>query len=173
MFIFGHLGIGSKLAGPFSKKLPRKALLLGTLLPDLIDKPLFYGRQIFYNTFHFFWGTISNTRTFGHTGLLTLAFSGLAYKYKSRVFTAITLGMITHLFIDNVGDYFDSKLTTEGLITLLWPLFGLQFPPSPYMALSNHIKDLLNSWNLYGECIGFGILTWDYHKTHHNKAPLP
>ena len=43
MFFFGHLGAGSRLASPFSKGLPRGLLLLGTLLPDLIDKPLFYG----------------------------------------------------------------------------------------------------------------------------------
>ena len=47
MFIFGHLGIGSKMVYPWRKQITRGALLVGTVLPDLIDKPLYYGEALF------------------------------------------------------------------------------------------------------------------------------
>ena len=43
MFVFGHLGIGYKLASPWSRRLSKRLILLGTVLPDLIDKPVYYG----------------------------------------------------------------------------------------------------------------------------------
>ena len=45
MFALGHLGIGKKLAArPFRHFSPaeRRAFFVGALLPDLIDKPLYY-----------------------------------------------------------------------------------------------------------------------------------
>src|SRR5689334_11888507 len=42
MFPLAHLGIGSSLARPFASKLQFRWILLGTLLPDLIDKPFYF-----------------------------------------------------------------------------------------------------------------------------------
>jgi hypothetical protein len=42
MLPLAHLGIGSNLVRPWWKKLDLRALLFGTLLPDLIDKPLYH-----------------------------------------------------------------------------------------------------------------------------------
>jgi membrane-bound metal-dependent hydrolase YbcI (DUF457 family) len=55
MLPFSHLGIGGMMAKPFSKRLPLKWLLLGTLLPDLIDKPIFFGMGIIAYLDHHGW----------------------------------------------------------------------------------------------------------------------
>ncbi|MBI5201898.1 MAG: metal-dependent hydrolase, partial [Elusimicrobia bacterium] len=41
MIFFGHLGLGDALAAPVRRGLPRRWVLLGTVLPDLLDKPLY------------------------------------------------------------------------------------------------------------------------------------
>jgi hypothetical protein len=43
MFFFGHLGVGATLVRPWKERLPFRWVLLGAVLPDLIDKPLYYG----------------------------------------------------------------------------------------------------------------------------------
>jgi hypothetical protein len=45
MFIFGHMGFGAAMARPWAnpfRKLSFGMILLGTVLPDLIDKTLYY-----------------------------------------------------------------------------------------------------------------------------------
>ena len=42
MFVLGHVGIGTRVLGGLRQRLPARWLILGCLLPDLIDKPLFY-----------------------------------------------------------------------------------------------------------------------------------
>ena len=70
MFVLGHLGIGSRLLFSLRTRLPAGWLYLGCLLPDLIDKPLFYVPLL---VMHQQLPLITGTRTFGHTGLFLLA----------------------------------------------------------------------------------------------------
>jgi hypothetical protein len=83
MMIFGHLGIGLRLARPFS--VPPGWLLLGTLLPDLLDKTTYYGLSVALGARGADLGLISGTRTFGHTAafLLLLALVGAGSRSKA------------------------------------------------------------------------------------------
>ena len=90
-----------------------RILLLGALLPDIIDKPL--GHLLFRETF-------SSGRIFGHTlvFLLVISLAGLwLYRWKNKNWLIVlSFGTFTHLV-------FDQMWLTPG--TLLWPLFGWEF----------------------------------------------
>jgi membrane-bound metal-dependent hydrolase YbcI (DUF457 family) len=93
-----------------SKFLDIRILMIGALVPDIIDKPLgFLG--------------FGNGRSITHTLLIFLIalFVGLyLYKnYKKTWLLAIVFGMLTHLILDSMW------ATSQ---TLLWPLYGWTFP---------------------------------------------
>src|SRR3954466_140383 len=96
MFVFGHVGVGRALLSRWKARLPVIPLAVGMLLPDLIDKPLYYSRL---------WSFVTCTRTFGHTGLLLLALTGFAAALRSRTLAALSAGMATHLLLDCAFDF--------------------------------------------------------------------
>lgn len=121
MLLFGHIGITLGVFLGISYFAPRlktiidpRYLVIGALLPDLIDKPLGY---------IFFASTISNGRIISHTLLfsLTLLLIGLyLYDRKSEIrVISLALGSFFHLIEDQMWR------TPQ---TLLWPLFGWSFP---------------------------------------------
>ena len=72
MFALGHLGIGKKLAArPFRRfsAVERRAFFIGALLPDLIDKPLYYIPAWLTGRHGAAAGILSGTHLFAHTGL--------------------------------------------------------------------------------------------------------
>ena len=160
VFAFGHLGIGKKIAAlPYRRFSPveKRAFFLGALLPDLIDKPLFYIP---------FWltgrpggatGILSGTHLFAHTGLFLLALVVAALISRARPLRAVAIGVATHFILDIVG-------LSMGLGTLLWPLFGWRFPVYPFKNLGQHLGTILSPVTLAGELCGAAILTWDYWK---------
>lgn len=160
MFALGHLGLGKKIAArPYRQFFPaeKRAFFLGALLPDLIDKPLFYVP---------FWltgrrgaaaGILSGTHLFAHTGLFLLALVIAALLTRSLAVRAVAVGVATHLVLDCVG-------LSMGLRTLLWPLLGWHFPAYPFRNLGQHLATILNPVTLAGELLGAGILWWDYRK---------
>jgi inner membrane protein len=90
-----------------------RLLLVGSLLPDIIDKPL--GQWLLRDA-------ISNGRIFCHTllFLIVLTLSGL-YCYLSRRRTwllVLSFGAFTHLVFDQMW------LSPH---TLFWPLYGVAF----------------------------------------------
>jgi len=90
-----------------------RILLVGSLLPDIIDKPL--GHLLFRETF-------STGRIFGHTllFLLVISLAGIwVYRKEKKNWTLVlSFGTFTHLV-------FDRMWLSPG--TLLWPLFGWEF----------------------------------------------
>lgn len=129
MFIFGHTGITLGVASLAANLLPgdRKIswfaalgsrldirwLLAGSLLPDIIDKPL--GIYIFTDA-------LSNGRIFSHTilFLLVVALAGI-FMFRSLGKTqllAVSFGVLTHLIFDQMW------LAPR---TLFWPVSGLAF----------------------------------------------
>jgi membrane-bound metal-dependent hydrolase YbcI (DUF457 family) len=87
-----------------------RILMIGALVPDIIDKPLgFLG--------------FGNGRSITHTLLILLIvlFIGLYLhkNYKKTWLLAIVIGMFTHLILDSMW------ATPQ---TLLWPLYGWAFP---------------------------------------------
>jgi hypothetical protein len=170
MFIFGHLGVGSKMAYPWRHQIPRGALLLGTVLPDLIDKPLYYIEVAFIGSAAANQSLISGTRTFGHTLLLLIIVTLLAVLRRSRVIAALAIGIATHDLIDVVGDQIQLSLGwiqlgpgQQGGHAFLWPFLGWRFPVAT-TSLGGHVAQILNPWILFGEIVGLCILAWDYRR---------
>ena len=90
-----------------------RLVLLGSMLPDLIDKPvgIFLLGQVF-----------SNGRIFSHTALFTLSFlvAGIIFYQKRAGVALLTIGYgsLMHLVLDGMW---------TDLRTLLWPLQGWAF----------------------------------------------
>jgi hypothetical protein len=185
MFIFAHIGIGRKIASPWSRGLPLWPLVLGCLLPDIIDKPLFYG----FRFLHWSAGesVITGTRTFGHTAILLILILAVSGILKSKTLSAVSLGMATHLLLDNVGDHLHGVFSAHTLgtsgslgtfgtpnsasIALLWPLLGVHFASFPFSSLHEHLMHGLQPEILIGEVLGLLFIAWDYWKSE-NKAEL-
>lgn len=131
-----------------SKHLDIRLLLIGSLLPDIIDKPV--GLLLFRDTF-------SNGRIFCHT-LLFLSLITLAgvYLFRRRGKTwllALAFGTFTHLILDQMW---------RTPRTLLWPLYGLTFDRiGPTNWISNTFYALLTDPAIYmPELVGMTILAW-------------
>jgi len=123
-----------------------RILLIGSLLPDLIDKPL--GEWLFKST-------IDNGRIFAHTLLffILLALSWfLVYRlFKKNGLLVLSFGTFIHLILDSMW---------ENPKTLFWPFFGFTFAPEgePHW-LQDIINDLLrNPAVYYPEILGLLIL---------------
>jgi len=170
MLIFGHAGITLGAAvflnGALTKsyslcaggraswlaalgnRIDIRLLLLGSLLPDIIDKPI--GQFFFRDTF-------SSGRIFCHTllFLLLITFAGL-YLYRSYGKTwslVLCFGTFTHLIFDQMW------LKPR---TLLWPLYGFAFEKIdlPY-STQNIPYALYTDPSVYvPEIVGVAILIW-------------
>lgn len=168
MFILGHMGIGSKLASPWSKGLPLQWVFLGTLLPDLIDKPLYYSLSFITGTHGAQLGLISGTRTFGHTALFLMFLVIFAFFKHSRSLAALAIGTMTHLFLDNIVEHFLPPPIDLAHLALLFPLQGVRFPVYPFGGFKDHLLSLTNTVTFAAELLGGGILAWDYWKARHS-----
>ncbi|MCM1567418.1 MAG: metal-dependent hydrolase [Dehalobacter sp.] len=123
MIFFGHIGVTLLFAfiifSILREKIDYRFLIVGAILPDLIDKPI--GHYIFVDTFH-------NGRIFGHTVLFVLLLSMVAIyverKYHFLGISVLALGALMHQVEDQIW-------MSPG--TSLWPTMGWQFP-----ALSLH-----------------------------------
>lgn len=121
MLLFGHIGVTLGILFLLSYIEPRlktiidpRYLVVGALLPDLIDKPL--GMIVFAST-------ISNGRMISHTLVFSfiLFLIGL-YLYDKRGdirIISLASGSFFHLIEDQMWN------TPK---TLFWPLFGWSFP---------------------------------------------
>ncbi len=121
MLFFAHLGLGAVCGVAVTEadkrmepaepiQLDYRLVLLGAILPDLLDKPL--GELIFPGTFH-------SGKIFGHTLLVSacLVVAGSAL-YRSRKRTGVLslgIGTTSHLLGDAMWNT---------AATFLWPLLG-------------------------------------------------
>ena len=90
-----------------------RLLLVGSMLPDIIDKPL--GIWLLRET-------LSSGRVFGHTLLFAAVLAGVGlYLYMTRRRVGVlclALGTLAHLILDQM--WLNPR-------TLFWPLYGLSF----------------------------------------------
>ena len=169
MLLLGHTGItlgaATLLAGAaeFKKKsgngiltwftslseyVDIRILLIGSLLPDIIDKPI----GVF-----FFRDTFSNGRIYAHTLLFLIILSAAGfYLYRRRQKTwllVLAFGTFVHLLLDTIWN------TPR---TMLWPLLGFTFDRV-------EVADWLSYWfwNIFvypeafiSELVGLAILLW-------------
>lgn len=130
MLPLAHLGIGSLLGRPFLKKIQPKWLLVGTLLPDLIDKPVFFLMGVYAYFDHGGW--VPGKRGFAHTLLFLAILAVVGGLRRSRVLIAISIGVCTHLILDLFSKLPGSHGMRESLSVFLWPLMGTDFPTLSY-----------------------------------------
>jgi membrane-bound metal-dependent hydrolase YbcI (DUF457 family) len=125
-----------------------RVLLIGSLLPDIIDKPL--GQLLLKDT-------LSNGRTFCHTLLffLLIFLTGFyLYRNKGKDWGIIlSFGVFVHLILDQMWR------TPQ---TLLWPIYGFAFPKGDIANwLNNVLLALYTDPAIYlPELIGAVILIW-------------
>ncbi len=123
-----------------------RLLLFGSMLPDIIDKPL----GIFLLS-----EEISSGRIYGHTllFLLLIAGAGMAqYLKKGQVhLLTVAFGIFSHLVLDKMW---------QSPQTLLWPIHGFQFEKHPTEDwLPNIFENLVTNPGVYiPEIIGALIL---------------
>lgn len=123
------------------------ALMIGSLLPDLIDKPI---GHIFLRA------VLNNGRIFGHTFLffvlLTLAGVWLYRHRGSAWLLVLSLGTLGHLVFDQMWAV---------PRTLFWPIFGLAFDRLNINWIPDLLHALLTDPGTYiPELIGAAVLLW-------------
>jgi inner membrane protein len=141
----------SSILDPVAKFVDIRVLLIGSLLPDIIDKPL--GHLILRET-------LSNGRTFGHTLLFFLLITIIGvYLYKKSHKTwliALSFGTSIHLILDQMW---------QNSHSLFWPLFGLYFEKT---NISDWIPNMLhtlktNPIEYISEGLGIVMITWLFY----------
>lgn len=135
-------------------KMDLRWVLLGSILPDLVDKPI--AAWLFHDSF----GT---HRAFAHAIVLPVValFVILVVTRRSTVARkaaiAVVIGWFLHLVLDAAW------LSPEAF---LWPLFGFGFPRIAGSDLGTLVVDMLTSpWTWAGEAIGAAYLVavWRRH----------
>ena len=143
MLLFAHLGLALLIARPF-KRIDLAFLAVGSMLPDIIDKPL--GFLIF--------GTMNHGRIFAHTLLFLLVLAALAVSIRDIRLTSLGAGVLIHLALDSMW---------SSPVILLWPLLG-SFPPADYIDALSYVQMLLQGLRdpgiLVPECLGLGYLIY-------------
>lgn len=155
MFVLGHVGIGTRLLFGLRRKLPPFPLYLGCLLPDLLDKPLFYGLLALRRLP----ALISGTRTFGHTGLFLLLVALAAALARKPWLSAVAAGVSTHFALDIAGELVASADADSSIwLAIFYPASG-RFPRAHFTTLLQHLA--LSAQSVYvvaGELLGAALL---------------
>jgi inner membrane protein len=164
MLIFGHtgitLGVATVVAGTASRQpvsnwfttlsryIDIRVLLVGSLLPDIIDKPV--GQFFFRETF-------SNGRIFSHTLLFFIVLAAVGFwlfkRYRQVWMLTLAAGTFMHLVLDSMW---------TAPATLFWPLMGLEFEKEELTGwLWNIFKALVTYPDIFiPEIIGLAVLVW-------------
>jgi membrane-bound metal-dependent hydrolase YbcI (DUF457 family) len=169
MLMFGHpgitLGAAALIAGAvyrepagqdagtswftkLSRRVDIRILLVGSMLPDIIDKPV--GQFFFREAF-------SNGRIFSHTLLFLVVLTGIGFflykRYRQVWMLTLAAGTFSHLVLDAMW---------VAPATLFWPAMGFTFE-----------KETLENWlwmifrgavshpeRAIPELIGLAVLVW-------------
>lgn len=154
MLILAHAGIGGRVASLASRSVAPGWCLLGALLPDLLDKPLFHATHLCARFLHSGVGVFTCTRTLGHSWILLLALVMVAAFQRSRLFLALALGAAVHVGLDVLQDALaPAPWFPTSVQALVFPLVEGGF--------GTH-KSVAGPWVLVPfELLGLGcLLTW-------------
>ncbi len=136
MFLLGHLGIGLGLAWLLSWKSPAwidyRLVLFGSILPDLIDKPLAYLTGL-------------DSRLWAHTFLFLFSILALSFVPALRGLRLVGFGVATHLLLD---------LMWNQPAIVLYPAYGWTFPPAPFNVDRWFDTLLHDPYVQFGEIVG-------------------
>jgi membrane-bound metal-dependent hydrolase YbcI (DUF457 family) len=149
--IFWHLGITLFIARYVFRDpdMDLRLVAAGSLLPDVIDKPL---GSILFN------GTFETHRLFSHAlifPVILLLGVVLATRRSGalrKALIAVVLGMFVHLLLDAAWVH------TEAF---LWPFFGWEFPPIPDSAFGPLLRNMVTDPLVWaGEAAGIAYLVF-------------
>jgi hypothetical protein len=147
-------------------------LVVGGLLPDLIDKPLYYGLVLATGKRGAELGLISGTRTFGHTGLHLLFWIGLWAIRRTPALAAMAWGVASHLLLDNIGDLFGEHVGPTAFDALMFPLYGAHFPIAFFKSIKEHLLSIKNVYIAGGELGGAALLIWSWARKRSSKPAV-
>lgn len=140
VFVLGHLGIGLGLAWLLSWKSPRRIdyrfVLLGAILPDLIDKPLAYATGL-------------DSRLWAHTFLFLFGILALSFVPTLRSLRLVGFGVATHLLLDMIWNQ---------PAIVLYPAFGWTFSAAPFNVGGWFNTLLHDPYVQFGEIVGSASL---------------
>ncbi|MEX2552205.1 MAG: metal-dependent hydrolase [Actinomycetota bacterium] len=150
--LFWHLGITCAVVffALGARRIDYRVVLLGAILPDLIDKPI--GRIFFQEQFQ-------TSRLFAHTLLfvtvLLLSIQILLRGKTARRWFVLPIAALIHLVLDGMWN---------DPISLFWPLFSTTFPPDPVgnYWLEVLLRPLDHPLELLKELVGLGVLAYLY-----------
>ena len=152
MFVFGHVGFGRTLIGPLRRALPVIPFVVGALLPDVIDKPLYYSHVS---------GFVTCTRTFAHTGLFVAALGVVAWVTRSPGWLAMTVGAATHPLLDTAMDMF-GRPPSSALIALTWPFLHTRFYVRDFASPLDQLRQTWRLDTMITEVIGIVLIAYEY-----------
>lgn len=146
MLLFAHLGL-TLAAAQTTRKLINPAMgfvILGSMLPDIIDKPL--GWAIY--------GTPAMGRIYAHTLVFLLALIAISLLARSKAVASMTGGVGAHLILDSMW---------ASPVILFWPILG-DFPINIEINPEGHLKmilaGLMNPWISVPEALGIIYLAY-------------
>ncbi len=147
MLLFAHIGLTLAFAEMMRRaaglRLPIVPLAIGSMLPDLIDKPLGY---VLY-------GTPAMGRIYAHTFLFLLLLFVLMVSLENRLILAIFFGVLSHLALDTI--WRSPKI-------FLWPLLG-GFPVVDSIGVLGYLQALISALQdpmvFISEALGFAYLS--------------
>jgi len=100
-------------------------ILLGTLLPDLIDKSAFLVLGRYFHEA----GWEPGNRGFAHTLVFLVLLAAISSWKESQALWGVTAGTATHLVLDVISKSTEGTSTAVGsLQVLFWPIAGWSFP---------------------------------------------
>lgn len=145
MLLFGHIGITLGIAWLIESKLKAKMdyklILIGSLLPDIIDKPV--GMILL---------PLNNGRVFGHTLLFILILLLIGLKYRKSLF--LSFASFLHLIEDEIWNELE---------TFFWPLLG-DFPAKEHEEFYEYVERIISEYTpslshvFISEVIGLAII---------------
>jgi hypothetical protein len=132
MFPLGHIGIGTwMLPARTRERLSWAWFIVGCVLPDLIDKPVFLAARIASRhapeEFELLLDALRGSRLLGHSVFFLAILVATALAARSAPLLALAWGVGTHLVLDVAPDLISgSRVLWPSW--LLWPVFGWGFP---------------------------------------------
>ena len=146
MLVFGHVGITLGVAWLVESKLrvrmDYRLIVIGSLLPDIIDKPV--GMIIL---------PLHNGRVFAHTLLFVLILLLIGLKYRKFLF--LSSASFLHLLEDEIWNEPE---------TLFWPLLGFEFPAREHVSFYEYLGRIASEYTpspshiFISEVVGLAVI---------------
>lgn len=163
MWPWGHVAVAYLIYSVFVRRqyrqlpdsVPAFALLIGSQLPDLIDKPLSWS-----------FGVLPGGRTLAHSvffaALVLPALLAIAAHYEYlRAGVALCIGHVTHLLADLPPSFFTGEF--GGATFLFWPVLDQPDYAEPESLLAGFLRYSMGTYEWFQLALfGFAVVVWYY-----------